>query len=79
MRNKSSYNGLVPSVLVMDVNTERAAIESETRESSRFVVLLGLLLMTVAPSSSGVLTFTTVAADVISTNFRSAPRLASAS
>jgi hypothetical protein len=48
VQNKSSDQGFIPSTFIMDVNTEPAAIESETRKSSRFVVLLGLLLMTAA-------------------------------
>jgi hypothetical protein len=48
VRNKSSYSGFVPRVSLIDVNTEPAAIESEAGKSSRFLVLLGLLLMTAA-------------------------------
>jgi hypothetical protein len=48
VQNKSSYKGFLPKAFIMDAKTEPTAIASETRKSSRFLVLLGLLLMTAA-------------------------------
>lgn len=48
MQNKTSYGGFIPDVFIMDANTESSSSESEPGKSSRVIVLLGLLLMTVA-------------------------------
>jgi hypothetical protein len=48
VQNKSSYSGFIHNTSIMDRNTEPAAIESETRKTSPFLVLVGLLLMTAA-------------------------------